>query len=195
MTPVKPKKMKNLKTRQTSVYLASIFLCITLIGNSQDAKLTRQEKKAVKETQMAINYYVMDSVITSKGFVLEADLLRNQNGDNIVVTPSLNFIKVDKTAGILQTGSNTAIGYNGVGGVTAEGSLGRWEVSRNPKKLSFTVQFSLLTNIGNYDVLMTVTAANQATATITGSGAGKLTWQGHLRALNNTRVFKGQNTY
>jgi hypothetical protein len=127
--------------------------------------------------------------------VLEADLLRNQNGDNVSVTPALNFIKVDKTSGILQTGSNFALGYNGVGGVTAEGILGRWDVSRNPKKLSFIIQFSLLTNIGNYDVLMTVTAANQATATITGSGAGKLIWQGHLRALNNSRVFKGQNSY
>jgi hypothetical protein len=184
-----------MKINRAGLLLMLGFLLVSLNGTSQEVKLTRQEKKAIKETQMAIDYYVMDSVITSRGFVLEADLLRNQYGDNTVVTPSLNFIKVEKTTGILQTGSNFSMGYNGVGGVTAEGSLGRWDVSKNQKKLSFTVQFSLLTNIGNYDVLMTVTAANQATATITGSGGGKLIWQGHLRALNNSRVFKGQNTY
>jgi len=176
-------------------FVVMALLCTTITGHSQDDKLTRQEKKALKETQMAINFYVMDSVITSRGFVLEADLLRNQYGDNIVVTPALNFIRIDKTTGVLQTGSNFAMGYNGVGGVTAEGSVGRWEVYKNNRKSSFTVQFSLLTNIGNYDVLMTVTAANQASATITGSAGGKLTWQGHLRALDNSRVFKGQNTY
>jgi len=184
--------MKTVKIYGAYFCLILGFFLVSINVNSQDVKLTRQEKKAIKETQMAINFYIMDSVINSRGFVLEADLLRNQYGDNIVVTPALNFIKIDKTTGILQTGSNAALGYNGVGGVTAEGSLGRWSVSKNPEKYSFTVQFSLNTNIGNYDVLLRVTAANKASATITGSGAGKLTWQGHLRALNNSRVFKGQ---
>jgi hypothetical protein len=32
--------------------------------------------------------------------MLEADLLRNQNGDNVSVNPPLNFIKVDMRSGI-----------------------------------------------------------------------------------------------
>ena len=59
-------------------FVVMALLCTTITGHSQDDKLTRLEKKALKETQMAINFYVMDSVITSRGFVLEADLLRNQ---------------------------------------------------------------------------------------------------------------------
>jgi hypothetical protein len=52
----------------------------------------------------------------------------------------------------------------------------------------------MITNIGNYDIFMTVNAANQAQATITGLGPGRLTWEGHLEMNYNSGVFKGQET-
>jgi len=33
----------------------------------------------------------------------------------------INFIMLNASEGVLQTGSNFRVGYNGVGGVTAEG--------------------------------------------------------------------------
>jgi hypothetical protein len=41
---------------------------------------------------------------------------------------------------------------------------------------------------------MTVSADNNAIATITGLGPGRLTWEGCLVTINNSRVFKGKNT-
>ena len=83
-----------------------------------------------------------------RAFVLVADYLQNRYGDRIIVTPTLNFIKINKESGILQTGSNWSMGSNGVGGVTAEGSIGNWTVYKDQKRLSYNLQFSLLTNIG-----------------------------------------------
>jgi len=41
---------------------------------------------------------------------------------------------------------------------------------------------------------MTVNAANNASATITGTTPGRLTWAGHLESLDYTKVYKGQNS-
>jgi hypothetical protein len=101
---------------------------------------------------------------------------------------------VDGSNGILQTGTNSGLGYNGVGGVTAEGTTGSWEINKDIKKLYYSVQFSIITNIGQYDIFMNVMADDHARATISGLGPGKLTWEGHLETVNNSRIFKGQET-
>jgi len=186
--------MKTIRFKIVSLFCILGLLGISLNSNSQERKLSRQELKEVRKAQMTANFYILDSVLRAKTFVLEADYLKNRYGDRIFVTPNLNFIKLDESTGILQTGSNFSMGYNGVGGVTAEGSIGRWKMYRDEKKLTFRLQFSLFTNIGTYDVSMLIGSDNRARATITGLGPGNLTWEGYLVTIGNSRVFKGHNT-
>lgn len=186
--------MKTRKFYLVSLFLVSGILSNTLNGFSQDIKLTRAEKKEVRKAQMVANFRILDSLLSAKTFVLVADYLRNTYGDMIPVVPSLNFVRVNNDKGVLQTGSNGGQGYNGVGGVTAEGNLAAYSISKDFKSLSYTLRFSINTNIGNYDVFLTVYSDNRASATITGLGPGHLTWQGHLETLNNSRVFKGFNS-
>jgi len=187
--------MKTMKMNMLSLFLIFGFFWISLNGNSQDIKLSRQELKEVRKAQMVANFNILDSLLSAKSFVLEADFLQNKYGYRIPVTQFLNFVKVDVSNGILQTGSNFGMGYNGVGGVTAEGSVGGWKIDKDYKKLVFRLQFNLITNLGNFDIYMIVTSDNHATATITGTGSGKLTWEGHLETINNSRIFKGQDTF
>jgi len=184
-----------MKFKTVSLFWILGFFCISLNSSSQERKLTRQELKEVKKAQLEANFWALDSLLKAKSFVLEADFLQNQYGDMVNVTPMLNFIKVNETNGILQTGSNFGIGYNNVGGVTAEGPISKYEINKDQKKMTFTVRFNLLTNIGQYDVFMTVTADASARATILGLGPGKLTWDGHLETVENSGVFKGQDTF
>jgi hypothetical protein len=186
--------MKTMKFKAVSLFWILGLFCISLNSNSQERKLSRQELKEVKKAQLEANFWALDSLLNVRSFVLEADFLQNKYGDRIIVTPALNFIKVNKTNGILQTGSNFAMGYNGVGGVTAEGPISKWQVYKDPRRKTFTLQFSLLTNIGHYDISMLITSDNSATATITGLEPGRLTWDGHLETIENSRVFKGQDT-
>jgi hypothetical protein len=186
--------MKTIKFKMVNLFWIMGLLCISLNINSQERKLTREELKEVRKAQLEANFQALDSLLNAKSFVLEADFLQNRYGDRIIVTPTLNFIKLNENNGILQTGSNWSMGSNNVGGVTAEGSIGKYELFKDPKRMNFTLQFSLLTNIGYYDVQMTVMADASARATITGLGRGKLTWEGHLETIENSRVFKGQNT-
>ena len=127
----------------------------------------------MRKAQLEINFNILDSLLNSKGFVLEADYLQNGYGSRVPVISTLNFVKVERSNGILQTGSNNSMGYNGVGGVTAEGSVGAWKIDKEIKRLSYNLRFNLVTNIGNFDIFMTVNSDNHAIATITGLGPGE----------------------
>ena len=186
--------MKTIKINVAILLFFVGFLFASPLAGAQGSKLTKQEKKEARKAIMVANYYILDSLIQAKSFVLEADFLMDRYGQRISVVSTVNFIKVDESKGILQTGSNSNFGYNGVGGVTAEGNVGTWEVEKDNKKLTHRVRFTLMTNLGIFDVTMNVSSDNYATATITGLGPGNLTWQGHIATVGNSRIFKGQNT-
>lgn len=170
-----------------------LFL-LSPVSYSQDNRLSRKDKKEARKAENYAFFQYLDTILTHKSFVLEADFIENQYGQRINVTPTLNFIRVDSLKAVLQTGSSRYLGYNGVGGVTAEGLLDRWEVTKNTKNMSYHIRFSVNTNIGFYDVMLNVTADNYARATITGLTPGRLTYTGHLRSLFDSRVYKGQNS-
>lgn len=187
--------MKTLKINSGSLFFLGLLLILSLNTEAQDNKLSRQEKKEAKKAQLNENFRVLDSLLTSKRFVLEANFLQNTIGEMVSVSSNLNFVKVDGSYGILQTGSETRMGYNGVGGVTAEGNIGAWKVEKDPKNLTYRLAFTLTTKLGTYDIFLTVNAANDAKATISGSRSGKLTWNGYLASFDNSRIFKGQETF
>lgn len=192
---IKQNVMKKLVFILSSLFLTIGFCLISVNSNSQDIQLSRQERKDARKAQMLDNFNAIDALLEQKSFLLKAEYLQNQFGSRIPVISTLNFIQVDSTNVILQTGSNTFTGNNGVGGVTAEGSLNRWKLVKNVKHLNFYVQFSVVTGIGVYDVSMTVNASNIAQATITGLRSGKLVYDGHLATAGNSRIYKGQNSY
>jgi hypothetical protein len=65
---------------------------------------------------------------------------------------------------------------------------------KNLKNHTFWLQFTVVTNIGIYDVAMTVYANRYAKATISGLSMGKLIYDGRIEALYNSRVYKGRNS-
>ena len=185
--------------KTTKIFLAGLLVLSglssqTVYSSSQDVKPDKQSRKEARKAQLTANFYVLDSLLRSGRFVLEADFLQNKYGARVSVPTTLNFIRVEGPRGVLQTGSDTRQGYNGVGGVTAEGSIVNYKIDNDKKHLSTTVTFNLVSTLGNFDIFLTVSADNNATATISGSTSGRLSWDGHLVTLNNSRVFKGYNT-
>ncbi len=179
------------------MYMAGLLILIGIFGVSiyaQDSKPDKKSRKEARKAQMTANYHVLDSLLRSGRYVLEADYLQNKYGSRLSVPPMLNFIRVDGPKGVLQTGSDTRQGYNGVGGVTAEGSIVDYRITNDFKNLSTTVTFNLVSTLGSFDIILTVSADNNAKATISGSTSGRLTWDGHLVTLNSSRIFKGYNT-
>ncbi len=184
--------MKKLALNRLGMIL-TIGLCMIANNSySSGSKATRKDKKEARRAELLANFQVLDTLLQNKTFVIVADYLENGYGDRIVVPNMLNFIKVDGPNAVLQTGSNYGPGYNGVGGSTAEGTIDRWSVTKNLKSLSYTVRFSLATNIGIYDVFLDLGADTYARATITGLTRGRLIYDGHLETIGNSAIFKGQ---
>jgi hypothetical protein len=191
---LKDTAMKPLKFKIIGLFMAGGLLLSTFSVSAQEKEMTRMERKELKKAQMEASFNALDSLLSSRRFVLVADFLQNKYGDRIPVSQTINFIRVNGTTGVIQTGSPWVIGYNGLGGVTAEGTLMVYKMTKNFKSRSYTVRFTISSQIGHYDVLLTVNAANYASATITGTTPGRLTWEGHLEGLGYSKVFKGQNT-
>jgi hypothetical protein len=162
---------------------------------NKDVQLTRKEKKEARKAELMANFEALNNLLEHKSFVVAADMLENKYGDRIQVTSALNFIRVDSTNAVLQTGSNTGFAYNGVGGVTAEGRINGWQIVKNFKSLSYYIHFTVETNIGAYDVSMILSSDNNVRAEITGTTPGKLGYDGRIEPLNNSSVFKGQTSY
>lgn len=183
------------------IIFAAGLLLAPYRGYSQDfsneKKLTRKEKKEARKAQLYSNFSAIDTLLQKRTFVLEAEFLQGRYGDQIPVSSNINFIRVHSPSVVLQTGTNNYVGtgYNGLGGVTAEGTLNNYEVTSDKKRLNHMVRFSTTTQVGTYDVLLRISADASATATITGLSRGSLTYRGNLVAPYNSRIFKGRNSF
>lgn len=162
---------------------------------SNDKKISGKEKKEARKRDLYRNYKAIDTLLQNKTFVLEAEFLQGRYGYQVSVSSTLNFIRVSPDHVVLQTGTDAYPGgYNGLGGVTAEGTINSYTVTSDEKRLSHTVSFSTTTQIGTYDVMLRISADATATATIKGTTSGSLTYRGNLVAPYNSRVFKGTNS-
>ena len=186
--------MKTLKYKIGSMLLVLGFSLISLTGNSQDNRVTKQDQKEAQDLQRLYNFQVIDSMLQNKSFVLEADYLENQYGERRPVMSDVNFIKVDSSDVVLQTGSNRISGSNGVGGATAEGTVKDLNIVKNLKSYSFWLRFTVVTRIGIYDVDMTIYSNRTAKATISGLTMGKLIYDGRVENLYDSRFYKGMNS-
>ena len=187
--------MKNLSFYSGILLFVIGFSLISYNSKAQDVKLSKQEKKELKQTELAANYHAIDTLIERRTFVIEADFLQDQRGNRVFVNSVLNYILVDSLKAVLQTGSNDRAGYNGVGGVTAQGNIQNYKVVKDPKKLSYRVSFTVMTNVGIFDVSMDISADTNASATISGLSRGNLTWYGRFQNLYRSSFYKGQETY
>ena len=177
-----------------------LTVCLILITGvtgvyAQDKKESRRAKKEAEKFMLTANFYAQDTILNLREFVLEADYLQGRRGQLVSVSRNINFVKVLHGKGTLQTGSNTAVGFNALGGVTSEGNISNYKVTGNPKSLTHRITFDLITSIGVYNIVINVMANNTASATITSTDSTFLTWKGELVALFNTNIFKGQETY
>lgn len=162
-------------------------------SQSESGKNDNIDKKIQKEALLAEQFNVTKAKVNSKHFVLEADFLTNKYGHRSFVNSNLNFIIVDSTEAVIQTGRDTGIGYNGVGGLTAKGNITSWKVNTNEKKRNMTVEMNVTTAIGFFTVFMNVSAEGHISAKLTGNYSGSLTFDGKIVSLDQSYAYKGMS--
>ena len=166
--------------------LAMMFSVNLAAQQTKNTPKTKEQKAAEKE----MKFQGMHNLLNDKSFILEADYLGN-GFDRRPVVAALNFVMVDSTATVVQTGNNFGVGYNGVGGLTVEGKVSKYTIAKDKKHRSFTVTWNMSSTIGFYTIFMNVSPSGRATATLTGNTSGKLVYDGWLVPASESRTFTG----
>ncbi len=168
---------------------------ISAQNDTGNVKLRREQKKAKQNEANAQSYKTVKALVDSMDFVLEAEYLGTKWGDKFPVPSQLNFIMVDSSNVTIQVGSNSRIGRNGVGGVTAEGSISNLKIHKNDKNQTVFLSFTAMTHIGIYDISMNISGSGYAEATLSGLTSQKLVYYGYLVKRENSMVYKGQSGF
>lgn len=176
--------------------VAALFCCV---GYSQaqtnEKKLTREEKKAAQKALDMSYFEEAKQAIESQAFTLEADRVIFKRGRSAFVTANTNFVTVNGEQSSVQVAFNTTLsGPNGIGGVTVDGRVSNYQV-KTDKKGNVFVSFSVM-GIGiSAQVNITLThGSNQASVDIRPNfNSNRLTLTGTLLPLDKSNVFKGRS--
>ena len=166
------------------------------LSKKEQKQLERQLKKEQQAAEAANKAEIVSAMVEYQQFVLEAYSLKDKRGNLINVSSNINFVAVDSLQGVIQVGSNTYIGYNGVGGVTFEGDISNYKYIPHERSGSYTISYYLRTPVGSFDVRMTAYSDGRATADVSSTTlGGRLTYNGYLVPPGVSRVYKGFMTY
>lgn len=152
-------------------------------------KRAKQDAKQQEEERDAAN---VKDMLNKHRFVLEADYLSSSFGSRRSVMSNLNFIKLDSATCIVQVGNASGLGANGVGGVTAEGRVNKYDLQID-KRGGYTLKITMSSSLGYFDIVFFISKSGNTTADLRGNSAGVLTFTGRIVNLKESRVFKGSS--
>lgn len=180
-----------------------IFLFVALLtvpafsqelSKKEQRQLDKELKQELKAEEAAQKAAVVDAMVLYNKFVLEANTIKDKRGNSIQVSSKINFIASDSISGVLQVGSNTYIGSNGVGGITLDGTIADYKYTKNEKNGSYYITYYLRTPVGSYDVRITAYSDGRADADVSSTTWGdKLRYSGYLVPPGISKVYKGSS--
>jgi len=182
--------------RRVSIFVLAVLLSLPAfsqeLSKKEQRQLDKELKKELKAEEAAQKAAVVDAMVVYNRFVLEANTIKDKRGNSIQVSSKINFIASDSITGVIQVGSNTYIGSNGVGGVTVDGSIADYKYTKNEKNGSYYITYYLRTPVGSYDVRITAYSDGRADADVSSTTWGdRLRYSGYLVPPGISKVYKG----
>ena len=189
-----------------AIYLLLILLLFPLISVSQNEKLTRKEKKAIKAQENEAKLYAQYILIDSREFIIEIVQVISPRGDIYTVDPAINFFAIDSINSSLQLSYMAShgasekeaarsdnlggISWGDKTGITLYGLIDKYELSEvrigKPVNLVGSINNK---NGGNTQFSMSVSSSGKATVSITDKYGNRTTFQGKIYTFENTSVF------
>jgi hypothetical protein len=184
----------------------TLFFCVYFTGHAQTENpdtrnLTKEEKKAMRNAKKEEDKRKREEALKDFGeyaenreWVVEAYLVFDKQGQSYQMDPSINFVSVVEEETIIQLSFNGLMGWNGVGGVTLEGKIGKYEHSADGKSVNITMS-AMGSGLGIVDIFLSVTGDGNGRVTVSGNWGDRITFQGKFVSLEESSVFKGTPTY
>lgn len=177
-----------------------IILLITLAAMAQgQVPLTKEEKKILKKEQKKQAERVMtvntSRALNSSQYILKADRVRGRGGSMINVNPRINFVSVQGDEVYVQLGSDTGIGYNGVGGVTLKGRVTSSTIEQD-KNGTYYIHMNTLGTAGGLTISMHVNVTgDMASAVVQTNWGSRVDFNGKVVPSGRLQVYKGTESY
>lgn len=162
--------------------------------SKEERKNLRKAKKEEEKRKREEALILYEKYAKDREWVVEAYTVFDKQGQSYQMDPTINFVGVAKDKATVQLSFNGLIGWNGVGGVTLDGQVGKYESSGDGKSVNINMSASG-SSIGIVDIHLTVTGDGNARATVSGNWGNRITFQGNFVSLSESRVFKGTTTY
>ena len=178
------------------IFATAILLLLAATVIAQDeAPLTRQEKKALRQEQkkqtevkLAMN---TSEALRSGHFVLKADQLRSRGGVLFNVDPTINFVAVEGKEAYVQFSPSSY----GPGGVTLKGKITSMDIDQRSKDGSYNIIINTFGNAGNYTVVINMNKTGETASASVSLGWGtRLEMRGSFYPWNGTGTYKGKET-
>lgn len=185
--------MKKFAILLSLIFFASIISAQENSKNTLTKKELRAKKKIEKEIKLQKQFESTYQMLLDSSFVLEADFINFKSGRKSVIR-KLNFLLVDSSSAILQVGSDYGIGFNGVGGSTAKGTITSYKLSKNDKRKSCSLIMAVSTMAGPFTIIFDISATGSASATVS-LQAGQIIYEGTIVPLKDSEVYKGNTWY
>lgn len=158
--------------------------------------MSKAEPKAYRQAELTKQQEETIAILESQKWVLEADRLQDRYGETYNIQSNINFIGVAEESATVQLGSSHHVGTNGVGGVTVDGRITKYDVKENKKANSGAVVILHVSGTaGHANVMIHVSPNGMASATLSGIDGTRLTYHGDIVALEQSRVYKGTTLF
>lgn len=119
----------------------------TEVKSKEQKKIEKQkakeEAKKLEETQ----WYALKTQIEEKNIVFRGTILSGSNG-TITLDPKINFVIIDGDNAVIQIATGFGGGYNGIGGITIEGSIDNYKVSAKKTGKAINVDITIKPKLG-----------------------------------------------
>ena len=172
------------------------FMVIDVAIAQEEKKLSRKERKELKKKEQLELKKALVMLLHTKAWVIEAHTVFDRYNQSYQLNPSINFVGVKDDEGALQLGFNGLIGWNGVGGVTVDGNVTRYEINEGKENSSPSVNLRFQgRGVGSATINITVNTAGQATARVNGDFGDRITFSGIIKPLAESSVYKGQSLF
>lgn len=165
----------------------------TAQSNTQDKELSKKEKKIIEARIDSALHAEALQAVNDTAFTIEADQVEFKRGYTAHVTASTNFVAVRGDNAIVQVAFNVPVaGLNGLGGITVEGNISRYEVKTDKKGNVYVKMGVMGKGISAQLFISLWKDNNRATVNMLPNfNSNNLTLNGRMWNLERSNIFKG----
>lgn len=159
----------------------------------EEKRKTEQREQEVKNLTDSVYHSLSASALHEKRFVLEADQVVFKHGRNAFVNSSTNFVSLFDNEAVVQISPLESVGgFNGVGGITLDGTASNIKIHEDKKK---NIRLSMsVTGVGiSAQVEIRLThGSDKANVTINPNfNSHRTELIGRIVPYENSEIFKG----